>query len=286
MVSHFDTKKLQQIIKSFYHVSGIQVAVYNDRFELITRYPEGARTPLCELMRTSSPLFDKRCEQSDRDACRRCKSERRGFQYQCHIGLSETVVPIICENVIVGYLLSGQLIPYGHREGAFPDILRRCRAYGMDEQRIYQAYEQHPEIEPGRLDAAFEILQACTAYLWMTRAASVEAESLVHRIDEYIQRNLQDDLSVTSLCEALDINKSRLNRISRDFFGDSIQRHIRKIRIEESKRLLKTTDLSISDVAASVGIADYNYFTKVFRSFENASPREYRKRYFLDKDKA
>ena len=58
----------------------------------------------------------------------------------------------------------------------------------------------------------------------------------------------------------------------------SIIDYINKTRIENSKRLLLETDYHISVIAEKVGIADYNYFSRVFRKYEGISPTEYRSR--------
>ena len=47
-------------------------------------------------------------------------------------------------------------------------------------------------------------------------------------------------------------------------------------RIAVARVLLITTDLSVSAVAERVGISDYNYFTKVFKSIQGSTPSRYR----------
>ena len=44
-----------------------------------------------------------------------------------------------------------------------------------------------------------------------------------------------------------------------------------------SKLLLMKSDAPISTVAESVGITDYNYFTKIFRSVTGVTPSHFRK---------
>ena len=42
--------------------------------------------------------------------------------------------------------------------------------------------------------------------------------------------------------------------------------------------MIRTTAMQISEIAASVGFYDYNYFSKVFHRKFGCSPREYRKK--------
>ena len=51
---------------------------------------------------------------------------------------------------------------------------------------------------------------------------------------------------------------------------------LKKFRISHAKRLLKTTDMKIYEVAQECGYSNSNYFTKVFKEVTGISPAEYR----------
>jgi two-component system, response regulator YesN len=51
-----------------------------------------------------------------------------------------------------------------------------------------------------------------------------------------------------------------------------------KVRVEEAKRFLRASDLSITAVAASVGYSDLTTFERAFRRVEHVSPAQYRAR--------
>ena len=51
---------------------------------------------------------------------------------------------------------------------------------------------------------------------------------------------------------------------------------INKFRVSHAKRLLKTTDLKVYEVAEQVGFSDTKYFNKVFKDVEGVSPKEFR----------
>ena len=48
--------------------------------------------------------------------------------------------------------------------------------------------------------------------------------------------------------------------------GVSFSNYLNKIRIEQSKLLLKNTDSSIVEIAMEVGFEDQSYFSKVFKN--------------------
>ncbi len=279
MISFFDRDKIQRTIDSFYLVSGIHSAVFDDKGRGIAWSQKMVRSPLCMLLR-QLPAFEQQCAKSDRGACARCKQTGKGQQYRCHIGLEEFAVPIMSDsNLIIGYIISGQLIPYGYRKETLPQVIENCRKYGVEESVIIEAYQQHREIEPPVLDAAFEILQACTAYVWVSKAASINEGSLAYQASEYIKENLDGDLSTDGLSDALLMSRAKLNRLAQDCFGMSLQGYVSKLRIDRAMSLLESTDQLIGQIAVEVGIPDYNYFTKVFKNQRGCTPREYRKQF-------
>ena len=98
-------------------------------------------------------------------------------------------------------------------------------------------------------------------------------------IDEYIRKNLGKDITVDSLCREFNISPKRLYAISHKNFGVPIGEYIGTVRIGEAKRLLESTDLSIQQIAYSVGIEDYNYFSKFFKLRVGLPPLKYRKEF-------
>jgi len=65
----------------------------------------------------------------------------------------------------------------------------------------------------------------------------------------------------------------------KDVFGIHFSALIRSVKMQEAAHLLRTTDLTVSEVAARVGIDDANYFSRIFRRSSGATPRDYRRRH-------
>ena len=56
-----------------------------------------------------------------------------------------------------------------------------------------------------------------------------------------------------------------------------IAAYIRRRRMHRAKKLLKTTELSVAEIAEQVGFSDYNYFSRVYKKTYGKSPKRYRK---------
>ena len=93
---------------------------------------------------------------------------------------------------------------------------------------------------------------------------------------EYINLNLQNNLSLSTISEAINKNSSFLSSQFKKETGNTVTRYIQEKRIEESIRLLTHTDMTIQEISYSVGIDDLSWFSKLFKSITNMSPTKYR----------
>ncbi len=98
-------------------------------------------------------------------------------------------------------------------------------------------------------------------------------------IKEYIDTNISEKITLDELSEKFFVNKFYLTRIFKDQFGISVNNYIIQQRITYAKRLLRFSDMTIEEIAATCGISDGNYFAKVFKKVEGVSPREFRRRW-------
>lgn len=93
----------------------------------------------------------------------------------------------------------------------------------------------------------------------------------------YIQFNLNSDLTVSSIADYLCITPNYLYRIFKKEYGISVIDYINKKRIKESIKLMKKTDLQIQAIAEKVGINDISYFSRLFKKEIGKSPTQYKK---------
>ncbi len=78
----------------------------------------------------------------------------------------------------------------------------------------------------------------------------------------------------SELCVSL----NHLNKVVKQTTEKSLSEWIEERLMLNAKVLIRNTDISISDIACRLGIADPSYFTRRFRQHEGISPKEYRER--------
>jgi len=58
--------------------------------------------------------------------------------------------------------------------------------------------------------------------------------------------------------------------------GTGYKEFVIQLRLEQAKRLLRESELRITDIAGEVGYQDMRHFTQVFRKTVMMTPSEYR----------
>ena len=93
----------------------------------------------------------------------------------------------------------------------------------------------------------------------------------------FINENLFSDFTREDMSRALNVSKYYMSHLFKGKTNISLMKYIVTRRIYHAKRLLVGGDMRVSDIAAKCGFADAYYFSKVFKLYEEVSPKEYRK---------
>jgi len=99
---------------------------------------------------------------------------------------------------------------------------------------------------------------------------------LVASINEYIQNNLDKDVSLIKLAEQVYLNPSYLSRVYKQIAGVNISDYIFSIRLNKAKKMLMESNLKVHEIANSVGFDSAAYFIRAFKKSAGITPQEYR----------
>ena len=100
---------------------------------------------------------------------------------------------------------------------------------------------------------------------------------IVDEIRSYISQNYSKELTVKDIAVHFCYNANYLNNLFKSILGETILDYITRYRIEEAKRLLKTSQMRIPDICNSVGYSQEAYFKALFRRYTGFTPKEFRK---------
>jgi len=92
----------------------------------------------------------------------------------------------------------------------------------------------------------------------------------------YMTQNLNRPLQVSTLAALVNISPSHYFALFKRHTGHAPMDYFTRLRMEEARRLLDTTQSSVKEVAAALGYDDPFYFSRVFKSVNRLAPSNYR----------
>ncbi|MBE6542116.1 MAG: AraC family transcriptional regulator [Ruminococcaceae bacterium] len=109
------------------------------------------------------------------------------------------------------------------------------------------------------------------------RSAEIPAAKIYFDFSvNYIKTHLHLSVTVDGLCKTIGITQPYLYRIFMDNLGVPPKQYISDCRLTQAKKLLSETDLSVTEIAHSIGFHDVLAFSKFFSSKTKISPTKYR----------
>jgi len=126
-----DDGGLARVLKSFYTLTGVRIAVLDKQCQEIAAYPREISL-FCKRQREDA-AFNQRCICSDQAAMEIVRQTGKQYTYRCHAGLHESLYPIWVGSSIVGYLMIGQFMKKSERE-----LLRSHLAFSNHDSKMTQ----------------------------------------------------------------------------------------------------------------------------------------------------
>ena len=96
---------------------------------------------------------------------------------------------------------------------------------------------------------------------------------------QYLRENYSKKVTIEELSNNFFLSKSYLSSLFKKATGSGVVEYLQHIRIEQAKKLLKTSKMRIADIAEKVGYRDIKFFNKIFVKETTVTPSEYRKFY-------
>lgn len=102
-------------------------------------------------------------------------------------------------------------------------------------------------------------------------------EELVQLVIGYLTTQYAEPITIEAMAETLGYNRAYLSRLFKQVVGLSPITFLTKLRVDHGRRLLRERpELTVEQIASSVGIQDALYFSKQFRRWHGQSPTSYR----------
>ena len=219
-----------------------------------------------------------RCLACMQEQALRANRSRELFHTErCHAGVSETVVPIYHRGAWVANAIF-VFLPIRHTpEHAW----RKSRAdlgWLTNPDALRKSFLRIRQLSVADIAACAEMLHTGITAIYAESDPHSATCGMEKQLENYINSNYYEKLTLEGIAKALSVSKTKLCSITA-MHGSTVMTLVNNRRIEEAKRLLRSTDLYIYEVSEKVGVPDQNYFSKLFRAYVGETPREYQKRY-------
>ncbi|WP_299257731.1 AraC family transcriptional regulator [uncultured Aquimarina sp.] len=98
----------------------------------------------------------------------------------------------------------------------------------------------------------------------------------ISQVSDFIKKYPEIQHSIKSLCLESGLSPAKLQEGFKFMFQRTVSDFVRNVRLEKAEKLIKTTELTISEVVYSVGLTSRSYFCKIFKKKYSYSPKEYK----------
>lgn len=99
----------------------------------------------------------------------------------------------------------------------------------------------------------------------------------IKRAKEYINKNYVSNIKLEDVAEHAGVNKIYLQKLFREYTGQTILRSINEVRVGKARQLLAETNMSIDLILLQTGFRNRQHFIYAFKNIVGQTPSEYRK---------
>lgn len=130
-------------------------------------------------------------------------------------------------------------------------------------------------------------------FLWILRyfhqndanfmSSSALNEVLMKRLQpslDYVVDHYEENIKVTDMAVLCNMSTSYFSRSFNEQMNIGFNEYVNYVRIMESEKLLLSSSMNVTEIATSVGFNTTSYFIKLFKTYKNTSPKQFRKELF------
>jgi signal transduction histidine kinase/AraC-like DNA-binding protein len=142
-----------------------------------------------------------------------------------------------------------------------------------DVERLHYA---HVTFQSKNILAAEEIAALVERRLENSAELNPATSALVKEALAYIHQHYQQSFSRQEIASFVGVSERYLTEIFHQEVGLPLWEYLNRFRIGQARQLLRSTNQSIGEIAAEVGMENAHYFTRIFRRLTGTSPSAYR----------
>lgn len=272
MVISYDIEKINATLEDFYKATDINMNLLKADFSVVGGRTHRENNRYCESIQ-NVPAGKKECRCSDLRLLEKCQRTQTAQMHVCPAGLIDAAAPILYNDVIIGYIIFGEMkanTPFS----AFKDYIS---SLGLDTKEMEKYYTDISVFDSEKIQSVANIASMLAKHLLLENMLKPDFDENMQRAVSFINENLCGDLSIRSISKSINVSKSVLYKRFHACFSCTVSEYINARRVEKSIELLLRTDLSIEEISQKVGFSSASYYSKIFKKEKGTSPLSYKK---------
>ena len=106
-------------------------------------------------------------------------------------------------------------------------------------------------------------------------ALNIHDIQAIYKVKKQMLKHLETPPVIKELAISASMSPSKLKRLFKQIFGNSIFSYYQEFRMKEAARLLKEEKLSVSEVGYQLGFTNLSHFSRVFKEHVGMKPKQY-----------
>lgn len=142
-------------------------------------------------------------------------------------------------------------------------------------------------------DSEYLRFDACSTIEALYEAARTRLRGIVHMVEyrlqqqhggllnkakRYMETHFQENISLENVAEHVGLSSYYFSKLFKEYTGINFIDELTRIRVEQAKRLLLESELSLKEICYKVGYNDPNYFSRVFKKTVGMTPSNFRRK--------
>lgn len=270
----YSNEKIKRLLSDFYISTGIAVSFYDAEMNPVAG--SSVHSAYCSCIRADGER-KKNCTLSNLAHMKQAAQTREVVSYTCHAGLMETILPVLYEDTLIGFMQIGQFRDEAQTYSSAKTVDHALARYGLETAPMRLHYDALPVISAEKLTALKKILLILIKKFWDDSLIRHNRSMLSVRIEQYVLEHIKEKLYIGELCKRFFLSKNALYRLFATEFDTTVGEYILGKRIQLAQKALRETAVPITQIAADVGFQDYNYFIRAFKKQTGITPLQFRK---------
>lgn len=226
----------------------------------------------CSYIKQSAKI-KKHCADCQKKVFAKCGTHP--FNGVCFAGVQERIYPITSGKSVTGFIsVSGYTT-----DNASSYFQRLSEKYGFSISELTAAYntlaEKFPEEE--YLDTLLYPLCHMLELAYKNEVSPEKELSFAEKLLRYIQQYHNQNITSQNICKHFACCRTYMSTEFNRYTGKTIRQYINELRISDAKNLLENTNMTVTEIAFTVGFSSSAYFSELFKTSEGSSPLQYRK---------